>query len=70
MKKAPPTPPILMIYKAKDGWRWLLQAANGKVVAESGEALAQRPRAYLAVYLQGVLERAHVKFDEPPPEKT
>lgn len=26
------------VYQAKDGWRWRLTAANGKVVADSGEA--------------------------------
>lgn len=29
-------------YRAKDGWRWRLLAANGLVVAESGEAYATR----------------------------
>lgn len=26
------------IYKAKDGYRWRLVAANGRIIAESGEA--------------------------------
>lgn len=26
------------IYKAKDGWRWRIIAANGKILADSGEA--------------------------------
>lgn len=25
-------------YEAKDGFRWRLRAANGKIIAESGEA--------------------------------
>ena len=25
------------VYKAKDGWRWRKTAANGRIVAESGE---------------------------------
>ena len=29
-------------YKAKDGWRWRLLAANHLIVAESGEAYASR----------------------------
>lgn len=28
----------LEIYKAKDGWRWRLNAANEKLIAEGGEA--------------------------------
>ncbi len=30
------------IYKAKDGWRWRAKAANGKIVADSGEAYERR----------------------------
>lgn len=28
----------LHVYKAKDGWRWKLEAPNGHIVADSGEA--------------------------------
>jgi len=28
----------LVIYHARDGWRWRLVAKNGRIVAESGEA--------------------------------
>ena len=30
------------VYKAKDGWRWRRQAANGKILAESGEAYTNK----------------------------
>ncbi len=30
--------PVLEVYKAKDGYRWRLKAANHKIIAESGEA--------------------------------
>jgi uncharacterized protein YegP (UPF0339 family) len=26
------------VYKAADGWRWRMKAANGRTVADSGEA--------------------------------
>jgi len=28
----------IKIYKDRDGWRWRMQAANGKIIADSGEA--------------------------------
>lgn len=33
------------IHKAKDGWRWRLVAANGKIIAESGEAYTREADA-------------------------
>lgn len=30
------------VYRADDGWRWRIRAANGNVVAESGEAYHRR----------------------------
>ncbi len=38
----------LHIYQAKDGWRWRAEAANGKIVAESGEAYTRRDDAVKA----------------------
>lgn len=38
MKKQPRFQP----YKAKDGWRWRLIAANGRIIADSGEAYARK----------------------------
>lgn len=32
----------LFVYKAKDGWRWRLKSANGKIVAESGEGYKRK----------------------------
>lgn len=32
----------LVIYKAKDGWRWRLWSTNGHIVADSGEAYGRR----------------------------
>lgn len=36
------------IYKAKDGWRWRLKAANGRIIAESGEAYTRKADALRA----------------------
>lgn len=36
------TGPRFRIYRAKDGWRWRLQASNGRVIADSGEAYTRR----------------------------
>jgi len=30
------------VYKSEDGWRWRLKAANGEIVADSGEAYTRR----------------------------
>jgi uncharacterized protein YegP (UPF0339 family) len=37
------------IYKAADGWRWRLKAANHRIVAESGEAYVGRREVLRAV---------------------
>lgn len=37
------------IYQARDGYRWRLWAANGRIVAESGEAYVLRSGAETAV---------------------
>lgn len=35
----------LTVYRSPDGWRWRLQAKNGKIVADSGEAYARKRNA-------------------------
>lgn len=37
------------VYKAADGWRWRIKAANGRIVADGGEAYASRRNARRAV---------------------
>ncbi len=37
------------IYQANDGWRWRLIAANGNIVADSGEAYSSKWNAKRAV---------------------
>lgn len=39
----------VLVYKAKDGFRWRLIAANYRIVAESGEAYAKRQNVMYAV---------------------
>jgi uncharacterized protein YegP (UPF0339 family) len=38
-------PLTISTYRARDGWRWRLKAANGRQVACSGEAFASRANA-------------------------
>jgi uncharacterized protein YegP (UPF0339 family) len=41
--------PRFVIYPARDGWRWFLQAANGSTLADSGEAYSTKAHAERAV---------------------
>jgi len=34
--------PRFVVYQARDGWRWRLVAANGRIIAESGEAYTRK----------------------------
>jgi uncharacterized protein YegP (UPF0339 family) len=36
---------VVEVYEAEDGWRWHVKAANGRIVAESGEAYASESNA-------------------------
>lgn len=36
---------VVNVYEAGDGWRWHRHAANGKIVAESGEAYTRKADA-------------------------
>jgi len=42
-------PIYFQIYQARDGYRWRLWSANGRIVAESGEAYVQYSGAEEAV---------------------
>lgn len=37
------------VYRARDGYRWRLWSANGRIVAESGEAYVRISGAYDAI---------------------
>ncbi len=41
--------PRFRIYKSRDGWRWHLRAANGRIIADSGEAYTRKRDAEIAV---------------------
>jgi len=43
----------MVVYFAKDGWRWRLTAANGKIIADSGEAYIRRYDAKIAANCLG-----------------
>jgi len=38
------------IYRARDGWRWRAVRANGRIVADSGEAYTRKAGARRAVW--------------------
>lgn len=38
-----------VVFEAADGWRWHLVAANGRIVADSGEAYTRERDAVRAV---------------------
>jgi uncharacterized protein YegP (UPF0339 family) len=43
----------IVVYFAEDGWRWRLTAANGKIVADSGESYIRRYDAKIAATCLG-----------------
>lgn len=36
----------IVLYKARDGWRWRLLAKNGKIIAASSEAFVSKRNAH------------------------
>lgn len=38
-----------VVYQAKDGWRWRLSAANGRIIADSAEAYTRKRDAVRAL---------------------
>lgn len=56
----------LFVYKAKDGWRWRLKSANGKIVAESGEGYRQKPRKETLEALSWSLVAAAEDYEVTP----
>ena len=53
-------------YKAKDGYRWRVVAANGNIVADSGEAYENRADA-LSIYAT-LHPKVPVEFLDESPE--
>lgn len=59
--------PKFVVYKAKDGWRWRLVAANGRVVADSGEAYTRKHDAEKAIHrLWDAVDTAYERFTFQP----
>lgn len=53
-----PREPEIQKYQAKDGWRWRLVAANGRTVADSGEAYTRlRDLGRAVAMVQGMFRR-------------
>ena len=42
--------PKIQVYKARDGWRWRLEARNGRIVLDGGEAYTRQHDATRAVW--------------------
>lgn len=40
---------MIEVYRGQDGWRWRLVAANGKIVADSGESYVKRSAILKAI---------------------
>jgi len=50
------------IYRARDGWRWRAVRANGRIVADSGEAYTRKADARRAVWrFVGVIDRENIR---------
>lgn len=49
--------PTMRIYLADDGWRWRLRAANGRIIASSGESFTRKASAVRAAH--AVLDAAY-----------
>ncbi len=54
------------LYKAKDGHRWRCKSANGKIVADGGEAYTRRSgaRHSLASFIDHVLSQSYNIIEE------
>ena len=50
------------IYRARDGWRWRAVRANGRVVADGGEAYTRKAGARKAVWrFIGAIDRENIR---------
>lgn len=59
--------PKFVVYKAADGYRWRLVAANGRIVADSGEAYTRKHDAEKALYrLWEAVDVAYGRFTFRP----
>lgn len=59
----------LIIWKAKDGWRWHVKARNGKLVAESGESYKRRATMLTTIYKLGMCLFDGVEIEDAKAEK-
>ena len=42
--------PRIVVYRARDGWRWRMHAGNGRIVADGGEAYVRKGGAEKAAH--------------------
>ncbi len=50
------------IYRARDGWRWRAVRANGRIVADGGEAYTRKAGARRAVWrFIGAIDRENIR---------
>ena len=51
------------IYRARDGWRWRAKRANGRIVADSGEAYTRKNDAHRAAFnFVAVVDRENIRW--------
>jgi len=61
-KPARLTTTTFRIYRARDGWRWRAVRANGRIVADSGEAYTRKADARRAVWrFIGAVDRENIR---------
>jgi uncharacterized protein YegP (UPF0339 family) len=49
--------PKIVLRRAKDGWRWRIKAANGRIVGESGEAYRELRKAIAGLAVAAAIMR-------------
>jgi len=52
------------VYRAKDGWRWRAVRANGRIMADGGEAYTRKADARRAVWrLIAAIDRENIRVE-------
>ena len=49
--------PKVVLWRSRDGWRWRIKAANGRIVGESGEAYGELRKAIAGLAVASAIMR-------------